>query len=82
MSSATNCHGLICRYGVTEDGNSVCAFVHGFEPYVYVEAPTPDFGPDDCDLLRQHVNVRTSCPRPLHGCSDRLFQPAPWQRRQ
>ncbi len=38
-------------------GNSVCAFVHGFEPYFYVEAP-PAFGPDDCDSLRSQLNVR------------------------
>ena len=69
----------LCRYGVSEDGNSVCAFVHGFEPYLYVEAPTPDFGPDDCDVLRQHINVRGSCSAPCpfacmradtsHSCS-------------
>ena len=39
-------------------GNSVCAFVHGFEPYFYVEAP-PAFGPDDCDSLRAQLNVST-----------------------
>ena len=37
-------------------GNSVCAFVHGFEPYFFVEAP-PAFGPDDCDSLRAQLNV-------------------------
>lgn len=26
-------------YGVTMDGNSVCAHVHGFTPYLYVQAP-------------------------------------------
>lgn len=26
-------------YGVTMDGNSVCAHVHGFLPYLYVQAP-------------------------------------------
>ncbi|DBB04055.1 TPA: DNA polymerase delta catalytic subunit [Trebouxia sp. C0004] len=48
---------IIRIYGVTESGNSVCAFVHGFEPYFYVEAP-PAFGPDDCDSLRAQLNGR------------------------
>jgi hypothetical protein len=26
-------------FGVTDAGNSVCAFVHGFEPYFYAKAP-------------------------------------------
>jgi hypothetical protein len=39
-------------------GNSVCAFVHGFEPYFYVEAPTAAFSPDDCTSLVETLNVR------------------------
>ena len=39
-------------------GNSVCAFVHGFQPYFYIEAPR-GFGPDDCDALCSQLNVRT-----------------------
>lgn len=27
-------------YGVTMEGNSVCAHVHGFAPYLYVQAPS------------------------------------------
>eukprot|EP00850_Spirogloea_muscicola_P000852 SM000003S11097 [mRNA] locus=s3:857343:865257:- [translate_table: standard] len=34
-------------FGVTEHGNSVCARVHGFEPYFYVRAPD-GFDEDDC----------------------------------
>ena len=49
-----------CRYGVNEDGNSVCTFVHGFEPYIYIESPTRDFGPDECRSLQHHVNVRSA----------------------
>lgn len=45
-------------YGVTEGGSSVCAFVHGFEPYFYVEAPSPSFSPDDCQALAGELNVR------------------------
>lgn len=37
-------------------GNSVCVFVHGFEPYFYIEAPH-NFGPDDCEQLRSLLNV-------------------------
>lgn len=38
-------------------GNSVCTYVHGFEPYFYIEAPR-SFGPDDCDSLCAQLNVR------------------------
>ena len=38
-------------------GNSVCAFIHGFEPYFYVEAPM-GFGPDDVESLCRELNVR------------------------
>ncbi len=44
-------------YGVTEGGSSVAAFVHGFEPYFYVEAPSPSFSPDDCQALAAELNV-------------------------
>ena len=37
-------------------GNSVCTFVHGFEPYFYIEAPM-GFGPDDCEPLQSLLNV-------------------------
>ena len=43
-------------------GNSLCVFVHGFEPYFFVEAPT-GFGPDDCVSLSNALNV-SSWPRP------------------
>ena len=36
----------------------MCAFVHGFQPYFYIEAPR-GFGPDDCDSLCSQLNVRT-----------------------
>ena len=39
-------------------GNSVCAFVHGFQPYFYIEAPR-GFGPDDCDALCSQLNAGT-----------------------
>lgn len=37
-------------------GNSVCAFIYGFEPYFYVEAPHTA-NPDDCHTVRQYLNV-------------------------
>ena len=46
----------VCKPCCCHAGNSICAFVHGFEPYFYVEAP-PGFGPDDCDSLRALLNV-------------------------
>ncbi|CAL8467309.1 g6846 [Coccomyxa elongata] len=46
---------ILRMYGVTEHGNSVCTFVHGFEPYFYIEAPR-GFGPDDCDSLCAQLN--------------------------
>lgn len=61
LSSATS-DTTMASFGVLlagkcSAGSSVCAFVHGFEPYFYVEAP-PAFGPDDCDSLRALLNVR------------------------
>jgi hypothetical protein len=41
----------------------VCAFVHGFLPYLYIEAPMRDFGPEDCESLRCTLNVGA-----LHTC--------------
>ena len=46
-------------FGVDASGASVAAFVHGFDPYFYVEAP-PGFGPDDCDGLCRSLNVSQS----------------------
>ena len=37
-------------------GNSVCAFLYGFEPYFYIMAPN-NCTPDDCDSLRRNLNV-------------------------
>lgn len=38
---------IIRMYGVTMDGHSVLAHVHGFHPHFYVKAP-PNFNPQDC----------------------------------
>jgi len=42
---------IICMYGVTMDGNSIAAYVHGFAPYFYIPAG-PGFQPDDCAAFR------------------------------
>lgn len=47
---------VLRMFGVDAQGASVAAFVHGFDPYFFVEAP-PNFGPDDCDGLCRSLNV-------------------------
>lgn len=37
-------------------GNSVCVYVHGFEPYFYIESPMPSLSPDDCASLAEALN--------------------------
>ena len=49
-------------------GNSVCAFIHGFEPYFYIEAPM-GFGPDDVESLCRELNVRLQPPTSISLCS-------------
>ncbi|KAK3241012.1 DNA polymerase delta catalytic subunit, variant 2 [Cymbomonas tetramitiformis] len=46
---------IIRVFGVTKAGNSVCAHVHGFEPYFWIPAPA-GFSPDDCNAFRQILN--------------------------
>eukprot|EP00420_Gonyaulax_spinifera_P037278 CAMPEP_0197876486 /NCGR_PEP_ID=MMETSP1439-20131203/5446_1 /TAXON_ID=66791 /ORGANISM="Gonyaulax spinifera, Strain CCMP409" /LENGTH=1101 /DNA_ID=CAMNT_0043495773 /DNA_START=14 /DNA_END=3317 /DNA_ORIENTATION=- len=41
-------------YGVTEQGNSILAHIHGFEPYFYVECPNQDLAGKP-DVLRQSL---------------------------
>eukprot|EP00899_Mesostigma_viride_P005512 jgi/Mesvir1/14962/Mv14630-RA.2 len=43
-------------FGVTEEGNSVCAFVHGFLPYFYIAMPR-GFQPDHCESFRNSLNA-------------------------
>uniref|UniRef100_A0A7S3QWA8 DNA polymerase n=1 Tax=Dunaliella tertiolecta TaxID=3047 RepID=A0A7S3QWA8_DUNTE len=42
-------------FGVNETGQSVCAFVHGFEPYFYIEKPSMLEGTEDIDDLRKSL---------------------------
>mmetsp|Transcript_69065 Transcript_69065/g.218444 ORF Transcript_69065/g.218444 Transcript_69065/m.218444 type:complete len:1084 (+) Transcript_69065:53-3304(+) len=47
----------IRMFGVNQDGNSVCALIHGFEPYFYINMPD-GFSPDDVDAFRKILNDR------------------------
>lgn len=47
---------VVRLYGVNEKGNSVCAFVHGFEAYFFVEKP-PGWTRDHKDALAVTLNV-------------------------
>ncbi|GBG84624.1 hypothetical protein CBR_g38906 [Chara braunii] len=60
---------IIRMFGVTENGNSVCALVHGFEPYFYITCP-PGFGPDDVESFRRLLNdLMREHNKAKHGCS-------------
>ena len=47
---------ILRMFGVTMEGNSVCAHVHGFLPYFYVPAPSDAFRDEHCDDFRQMLN--------------------------
>ena len=47
---------IVRIFGVTMDGNSVCAHVHGFSPYFFVPAQ-PNFKPIDCGKFRVSILV-------------------------
>jgi DNA polymerase delta subunit 1 len=40
---------ILRTYGVTQHGNSVCAFIHGFTPYAYFAVP-PGYEVDESEL--------------------------------
>ena len=46
----------IRMYGVTAEGYSVCAHVHGFLPYFYIHAPR-GFTANTCNDFANHLNV-------------------------
>ena len=46
---------IVRMYGVTMNGHSVVAHVHGFTPYFYIPAPVR-FQDEDCSKFQQHLN--------------------------
>eukprot|EP00882_Tetradesmus_deserticola_P012278 GHRQ01013012.1.p1 GENE.GHRQ01013012.1~~GHRQ01013012.1.p1 ORF type:complete len:524 (+),score=217.75 GHRQ01013012.1:79-1650(+) len=56
---------VVRMYGVNDAGNSVCMFVHGFEPYFYCDCPS-GWGPEDCQelctALRDHPRLKDKGP--------------------
>lgn len=47
---------IIRMYGVTMEGNSVLAHIHGFAPYFFVPAQ-PGFKSQDCDTFRNSLDT-------------------------
>ena len=47
---------VLRMYGVTMDGNSVCAHLHGFLPYFYANLPREDFAAEHCSDFRTSLN--------------------------
>lgn len=47
---------VLRMYGVTMDGNSVCAHLHGFRPYFYVPIPCPEFKSEHCGDFKSSLN--------------------------
>lgn len=70
-------------FGVSQEGNSVLAHIHGFRPYFYVAAP-PGFLNKDLESLKDTINVRLAaaeltigqCPI-CHTLGDWLHYPQP-----
>lgn len=46
---------IVRMFGVTMEGNSVCAHVHGFSPYFYIAAPSESFSAQDCTVFRDKL---------------------------
>ncbi|GAQ79793.1 DNA polymerase delta catalytic subunit [Klebsormidium nitens] len=47
---------IIRMFGVNSQGNSVCVFVHGFEPYFYIPLP-PGYNPDSRDIYLRDLDT-------------------------
>ena len=47
---------ILRLFGVTMEGNSVCANVHGFLPYFFVPAPSEGFRDEHCRRFREELN--------------------------
>ena len=46
---------ILRMFGVTAEGNSICAHIHGFLPYFFVPAPL-NFRPEHCKTFREQLN--------------------------
>jgi hypothetical protein len=53
---------VLRMYGVTEAGNSVCAFLHGFEPYFFCKCSDSRclLSPDDLPTFKESLDVRST----------------------
>lgn len=69
-------------FGVTLEGHSVLINVHGFLPYLFVQAP-PDFKPTDVELFRKTLNRRmeTSNIPQAQRCQEYILQVSLEQKR-
>ncbi len=47
---------VLRMYGITMEGNSVCAHLHGFMPYFYIPLPHSDFKEEHCGSFRASLN--------------------------
>jgi DNA polymerase delta subunit 1 len=50
---------VVRLFGVNDNGNSVCAFIHGFQPYFYAEKPST-WGNEAIEELHNEMNKRLS----------------------
>lgn len=50
---------VVRLFGVNDNGNSVCAFIHGFEPYFYAEKPS-SWGDEAIEELKSEMNKKLS----------------------
>ncbi|GKB12163.1 DNA polymerase delta catalytic subunit, partial [Tanacetum coccineum] len=57
IPNASGPAAIIRIFGVTQEGNSICCNVHGFEPYFFISCP-PGMGPDDISRFHQVLEGR------------------------
>lgn len=59
---------IVRMYGVTDEGHSILAHVHGFLPYFYVPAPSDTFSDEDCATFHSALDTAVrSDPRGAQG---------------
>ncbi|KAL9158743.1 hypothetical protein ABFS82_08G088800 [Erythranthe guttata] len=59
LPSSSGLAAIIRIFGVTKEGHSVCCFVHGFEPYFYINCPS-GMGPDDISRFHKILEGKMS----------------------